>query len=231
VKIRKYKIVDLAYLQEFSFAELEIDAPGFKNIEVINGSKKLKTLAIRGEFKKLYLPNIGTDFPGYVTENLDLSSLVNLPALKKLVLGPGVKNVEFLRNLISIKELEIEDAQSLAGIESLSKLQKLTLGECAELDDLSPLNDLKLKSIFFYRTRFNKSLWIDFIDFISVADGIEIEFDKYKNIPKKRILAIQDLEGVVDFYFNEDTYWGNSFSFKIERKKKRKSATKKSFKE
>jgi hypothetical protein len=231
VKIRKDKIVDLSYLQDFSFSELEIDAPGFKNIDAINGNKSLKTLAVRGEYTKIYLPGFGTAYPGYVTETMDLGSLTNLPALEKIVLGPGIRNVEFLKNITSIKELEIEDAQRLTGIESLSNLKKLTIGECSALESLSPLKQLKLKSLNFFTTRFNKSLWIDFVDFIMIADGLEIDVDKYKNIPKKRILALEDMEGICDFYFNEDSYWGNSFSFKIERKKKRKSADKKTFKE
>ena len=166
MKIRKDKIVDLSYLQDFSFSELEIDAPGFKNIDAINGNKNLKTLAVRGEYTKLYLPGFGTDFPGYVTETMDLGSLTNLPALEKIVLGPGIRNVEFLKNLTSIKELVIEDAQSLNGVESLNKLKKLTIGECSGLESISPLRQLKLESLNFFSTRFNKNLWLDFVDFV-----------------------------------------------------------------
>ena len=221
MKIRKDKIVDLSYLQDFSFSELEIDAPGFKNIDSINGNKNLKTLAVRGEYKKLYLPGFGTDFPGYVTETMDLGSLTNLPALEKVVLGPGIRNVEFLKNLTSIKEIVIEDAQSLIGIESLNKLKKLTIGECSALESLSPLKQLKLKSLSFFTTRFNKNLWLDFVDLVMQSANVEISVDKYKNIPKKRILALEELEGITDFYFNEDSYWGNSFSFTIKRKSKK----------
>ena len=217
MKIRKDKIVDLSYLQDFSFSELEIDAPGFKNIDAINGNKNLKTLAVRGEYTKLYLPGFGTDFPGYVTETMDLGSLTNLPALEKIVLGPGIRNVEFLKNLTSIKELVIEDAQSLNGVESLNKLKKLTIGECSGLESISPLRQLKLESLNFFSTRFNKNLWLDFVDFVMQSDSIEISVEKYKNIPKKRILALEEVEGITDFYFSEDTYWGNSFSFTIKQ--------------
>jgi hypothetical protein len=226
MKIRKDKVVDLSYLQDISFTELEIDAPGFKNIAVINGNKKLKTLAVRGEYSKLYLPAFGTDFPGYVTNTLDLAALTNLPALQKLVLGPGIRNVEFLKNLTSIKELEIQDAKSLIGIEYLTKLKKLTIGECSGLDSLMPLEHLKLSSLDFFTTRFNKALWLDFINIVKVSDKVEIDVQKYKNIPKKRILAIEEMDGIVDFNFNEDGYWGNSFDFKIKRNLKRKSTTK-----
>jgi hypothetical protein len=221
VKIRKDYIVDLSYLQDFSFSDLEIDAPGFRNIGVINGNKELKTLAVRGEYNKLYLPGFGTDFPGYVTETMDLGSLTDLPALEKIVLGPGIRNVEFLKNLTSIKELIIEDAQSLMGVESLMKLKKIRLGECNGLESLRPINQLKLDSLEFFTTRFNKNLWLDFVDFVIHANDIEISVEKYKNIPKKRILAVEELEGITDFYFNEDSYWGNSFSFTIKRKSKK----------
>ena len=222
MKIRKNKVVDLSYLQDFSFTELEIDAPGFENIAVINGNKKLKTLVVSGEYNKLYLPAFGTDFPGYVTSTMDLGALTNLPALQKLVLGPGIRNVEFLKNLTSIKELEIEDAKSLIGIEYLTKLKKLTIGECSGLDSLKPLEHLKLSSLDFFTTRFNDALWLDFIHIVKSSDKVEICVQKYKNIPKKRVLAIEEMDGIVDFYFHEDGYWGNSFSFKIERKKKSK---------
>lgn len=223
MKIRKDKIVDLSYLQDISFTDLEIDAPGFKNIAVINGNKKLKTLVVRGEFTKLYLPAFGTNFPGYVTSTMDLGALTNLPALQKLVLGPGIRNLEFLKNLNSIKELDIEDAKSLNGIESLNKLKKLTIGECSGLESLSPLRQLNLKSIHFSRTRFNKNLWLDFVTFVMQSDSIDISFEKYQNIPKKRILALAEMDGIVDFNFFEDGYWGNSFSFKIKRKKNEKN--------
>jgi hypothetical protein len=49
------------------------------------------------------------------------------------------------------------------------------------------------------------------------SNNIEISVEKYKNIPKKRILALKEIEGITDFYFNEDSYWGNSFSFTIKR--------------
>jgi len=199
MKIIKDKVVDLSYLQDISFTELEIDAPGFKNIAVINGNKKLKTLAVRGEYKKLYLPAFGTDFPGYVTSIMDLGALTNLPALQKLVLGPGIRNIEFLKSLTSIKELEIEAAKSLIGIEYLTKLKKLTIGECSGLDSLKPLEQLKLNSLRFFTTRFNKTLWLDFINIVKVSDKVEIYVEKYKNIPKKRILAIEEMDGIVDF--------------------------------
>ena len=32
---------------------------------------------------------------------------------------------------------------------------------------------------------------------------------KLKNIPKKRILALEEMEGIVDFNFNADGYWSN----------------------
>lgn len=220
MKIRKDRVVDLSYLQDISFTDLEIDAPGFKNIAVINGNKKLKTLVVRGEYTKLYLPAFGTDFPGYVTSTMDLGALSKLPALQKLVLGPGIRNVEFLKNLTSIKELEIEDAKSLKGIEYLIKLKKLTIGECSELDSLKPLLQLKLKSLDFFCTRFEKKLWLDFIEFANTANKVDVYVQKYKNIPKQRILAIEKMDGIVDFDFTEDDYYGNSFSFKIKRKKK-----------
>jgi hypothetical protein len=223
MKIRKDKVVDLSYLRDISFTELEIDAPGFKNIAVINANKKLKTLVVRGEYKKHFLPAFGTDFPGYVTSTMDLGALTNLPALQKLVLGPGIRNVEFLKNLTSIKELEIQDAKSLIGIEYLTKLKKLTIGECSGLDSLKPLEHLKLSSLDFFTTRFNKALWIDFIHIVNVYDKVEIYVQKYKNIPKKRILAIEEMDGIVDFNFNEDGYWGNSFDFKIQKKKNEKN--------
>jgi hypothetical protein len=223
MKISKDKAVDLSYLKDLSFSDLEIDAPGFKNISAINGNKKLMSLAVRGEYKKLYLPAFGTDFPGYITDTMDLSSLKNLPALVKLILGPGIRNVEFLKNLTSIVELNIADANSLKGLEQLKKLRKFTIGECSGLDSLKPILQLKLTSLDFFCTRFEKKLWLDFIEFVNTANKVEVNFDKYKNIPKKRILEIEQMEGIVDFNFNEDGYYGNSFSFRIERKEKRKN--------
>lgn len=222
MKISKDKVVDLSYLKDLNFSDLEIDAPGFKNITAINGNKKLKSLAVSGEYKKLYLPAFGTDFPGYVTDKMDLGALTNLPALQKLVLGPGIRNVEFLKNLPSVVELYIRDAKSLIGIETLKKLRKFTIGECSGLDSLLPLLQLKLTSLDFFCTRFEKKLWLDFIEFVNTANKVDVNFDKYKNIPKKRILEIEKMEGIVDFNFNEDGYSGNSFGFRIERKVKRK---------
>jgi hypothetical protein len=51
---------------------------------------------------------------------------------------------------------------------------------------------------------------------------VDVYVQKYKSIPKKRILAIAQMDGITEFNFNEDSYWGNSFCFKIERKVKRK---------
>ena len=222
MKISKDKVVDLSYLKDLNFSDLEIDAPGFKNISAINGNKKLKSLAVRGEYKKLYLPSFGTDFPGYITDTMDLGAIKNLPALVKLILGPGIRNVEFLKNLPSVVELNIADANSLKGLENLKKLRKLTIGECSGLDSLLPLLQLKLTSLDFFCTRFEKKLWLDFIEFLNTANKVEVNFEKYKNIPKKRILEIEKMEGITEFSFNEDSYWGNSFDFKIDRKVKRK---------
>jgi len=222
MKISKDKVVDLSYLKDLNFSDLEINAPGFKNISAINGNKKLKTLAVGGENKKLYLPSFGTDFPGYITDTMDLGAIKNLPALQKLVLGPGIRNVEFLKNLPSVVELNIRDAKSLIGIETLKKLRKFTIGECSGLDSLLPLLQLKLISLDFFCTRFEKKLWLDFIEFVNTANKVDVYVQKYKNIPKKRILEIEQMEGIVDFNFNEDGYYGNSFGFRIERKVKRK---------
>jgi hypothetical protein len=217
MKIKKDTIVDLSYLEDFSFAELEIDAPGFTNISVLNGNEKLKSLTIRGKYNKLYIPSFGTDFPGYLTDTIELLELTSLPALIKLILGPGVRSLEFLRNLTTIEDLEIEDAKTLNGLDSLKNLKRLKIGECASLEGLKPINQLKLDTLEFFRTRFNKNLWLDFLDFVMQSNNIEISVEKYKNIPKKRILALKEIEGITDFYFNEDGYWGNSFSFTIKR--------------
>lgn len=104
------------------------------------------------------------------------------------------------------------------GIECLTKIKKLRIGECSGLDSLKPLLQLKLTSIDFFCPRFNKKLWLDFIEFVKNSDKVEINVEKYKNIPKKLILAIEAMDGITDFYFNEDGYLGNSFSFKIKRK-------------
>ena len=218
MKIRKDKVVDLSYLQDISFTELEIDAPGFTNISVLNGNENLKMLSIRGKYSKLYFPAIGTDFPGYLTDTIELDDLTDLPAIEKLRLGPGIRSVEFLKSLPSIIDLEIEDAKSLIGIEALTSLKRLKIGECSSLEGLKSLNQLKLESLEFFTTRFNKNIWLDLLDFVMCSNNIEISLDKYKNIPKKQILALEKMEGITGFYFNEDGYWGNSFSFKIERK-------------
>ena len=68
MKISKDKVVDLSYLKDLNFSDLEIDAPGFKNISAINGNKKLKSLAVRGEYKKLYLP-LNTEVQSYHLHN------------------------------------------------------------------------------------------------------------------------------------------------------------------
>jgi hypothetical protein len=222
VKIQKDKIVDLSYLQDFSFSELEIDAPGILNIGVLNGNESLKSLSVRGNYSKLYLPAFGTDFPGYLSDTIDLDFLTNLPSLEKLRLGPGIRSLTFLKSLPSIIDLEIEDVNSLNGIESLVSLKRLKIGECASLNGLKPINHLKLESLEFFTTRFNKNLWLDFVDLVTQSVNVEISVEKYKNIPKKRILALQEMEGITDFYFNEDSYWGNSFSFKVNRRTKSK---------
>jgi hypothetical protein len=221
MKISKDRTVDLSYLQDFSFTELEIDAPGILNIGVLNGNESLKSLSVRGNYSKLYLPAFGTDFPGYLSDTIDLDVLTNLPSLEKLRLGPGIRSITFLKSLPSIIDLEIEDAKSLNGIESLLYLKRLKIGECASLKELKPINQLNLESLEFFTTRFNKNMWLDFLDFVMKSDSIDISFEKYKNIPKKRILAVEELEGITDFYFNEDSYWGNSFSFTIKRKSKK----------
>lgn len=220
MKISKDKTIDLSYLQDFSFTELEIDAPGIINIGVLNGNESLKSLSVRGNYSKLYVPAFGTDFPGYLTDTIELGELTNLPAIEKLRLGPGIRSVEFLKSLSSIIDLEIEDAKCLNGIESLLSLKRLKIGECAALKGLKPINQLKLESLEFFTTRFNKNLWLDFVDFVMQSASIDISVEKYKNIPKKRILALEEVEGITDFYFNEDSYWGNSFSFTIKRESK-----------
>jgi hypothetical protein len=220
VKIQKDNIVDLSYLQDFSFSDLEIDAPGLTNISVLNGNENLKSLTVRGKYNKLYIPSFGTNFPGYLTDTIDLQELTSLPALNKLILGPGVRSMEFLRNLTSIKDLEIEDAKTLNGVDSLKNLKRLKIGECASLEGLKPINQLKLDTLEFFTTRFNKNLWLEFLDFVMQSNNIEISVEKYKNIPKKRVLVLNEIEGLTDFYFNEDGYWGNSFSFIIKRESK-----------
>ena len=55
------------------------------------------------------------------------------------------------------------------------------------------------------------------VEFVNTANKVEVNFEKYKNIPKKRILEIEKMEGITEFSFNEDSYWGNSFSFTIKR--------------
>ena len=218
MKIRKDRVVDLTYLKDLQLSELEIDAPGIENIAVINGSETLKTLVVRGEFKKVYLPALGTNIPGYITDTMDMSAVTNLPALQKLVLGPGIRSIEFLVNLPTITELELEDIKSLSGIESLLQLKMLRIGECSSLDRLRLLNNLKLSYLYFFTTRFTKVLWQDFEEYVKEANDVEVTVEKYKNIPRKRILAIESVDGVTDFEFCEDGYWGNSFSFKIDRK-------------
>jgi len=220
MKISKDRTVDLSYLQDFSFTELEIDAPGIINIGVLNGNESLKSLSVRGNYSKIYVPAFGTDFPGYLADTIELGDLTNLPAIEKLRLGPGIRSITFLKSLPSIIDLEIEDAKSLNGIESLLYLKRLKIGECASLKELKPINQLNLESLEFFTTRFNKNMWLDFLDFVMKSDSIDISVEKYKNIPKKRILALQELEGITDFYFNEDSYWGNSFTFTIKRESK-----------
>jgi hypothetical protein len=218
MKIFKDKVVDLAYLKDLNFSNLEIEAPEIVNISSINGNKKLTSLSIKGEYKKNYSHAYGTDFPGYVTKTMDLGSLNVLPVLKKLFLGPGVRNLIFLKNLPSVVELSINDAESLIGIENLKKLRKLTIGECAGLDSFKPLLQLKLTSLDFFCTRFNKNLWLELIEFVNTANKVEVNVQKYKNIPKKRILSIKLIDGITEFNFDEDSYYGNSFNFKINRK-------------
>jgi len=220
MKISKDRTVDLSYLQDFSFTELEIDAPGIINIGVLNGNESLKSLSVRGNYSKIYVQAFGTDFPGYLADTIELGDLTNLPAIEKLRLGPGIRSITFLKSLPSIIDLEIEDAKSLNGIESLLYLKRLKIGECASLKELKPINQLNLESLEFFTTRFNKNMWLDFLDFVMKSDSIDISVEKYKNIPKKRILALQELEGITDFYFNEDSYWGNSFTFTIKRESK-----------
>lgn len=215
MKISKDKMVDLSYLKDLSFSELEINAPGFKNIAAINGNKRLISLAVKGDYRKLYTPAFGTDFPGYITNTMDLGALNNLPGLIKLVLGLGIRTIDFLKNLPLVTELKIEDAESVMGIETLVNLRKLTIGECSGLDALKPLLQLKLTSLDFFCTRFEKKLWLDFMEFVKASNNVEINVEKYRNIPKKRVMALEEMEGITDFYFTEDAYYGNSFSFKI----------------
>jgi hypothetical protein len=206
MKIQRDEIVDLEFLKDLDVRELEIDAPAIAHVESLNGKSGLIYLAIR--------PWGSTRSGDSV---IDLSPLHELPDLTKLVLGPGVYNISFLKDLPSITELVIEDAIALHGIESVTNLRKLTVGSCAGLQSLQPLKALNLESLTLARNRFNKRLWTDFLDYIATATDVSVNVEKYKNIRTKQIMKIPEMNYVSAFEFCEDNYWGNSFSFRVER--------------
>lgn len=212
MKIKREKIVDLSFLKGTDISELEIDAPGIKNITALNGNKSLEKLSI----------NFGTSGRGF--KEIKMRGLKSLPSLKSLELGEEVKSIDFVKGLENLEYLAVEGCVSLKGIEGLSKLREIEL-RCRSLKSIQPIETLKLNSLRFFVFSFNEKILEELYKIIESGVVDEVSIDKCRNlynenasrpmefdISKSIVSKFKKLSGVKTVDYNHDGYFGDSMS-------------------